>query len=98
MPEDLVLTDPVTRPSTLNYRVHRLDINATDSTIAITVVGTVNELLTFHYSGEVGRNYIRFLNTGNFSVTSMQRRVLQRLVTDGLLPPGTVQGAPDPPV
>jgi hypothetical protein len=97
MAEELTLSDPVTRPSTDDYRVHRLDLNATDGTVSITVVGTVGEMKTFHYSGAQGRNYIKIVNTGNFSVTSLQRRVLERLVTDGFLPAGTVTGTPDPP-
>lgn len=35
------------------------------------------------------------LNTGNFSTTSMIRRLLQHLVTHGKIPPSTVQGTPE---
>ena len=38
---------------------------------------------------------LRALNTVNLSTTSLQKRVIQRLVTDGKLPAGAVTGAPD---
>jgi hypothetical protein len=35
------------------------------------------------------------LNTGNFSTTSMVKRLLQHLVQHGKIPPSTVQGTPE---
>jgi hypothetical protein len=37
------------------------------------------------------------MNTANFSVNSMQKRVLQKLTNDGKLPPGMITGTPDVP-
>lgn len=47
------------------------------------------------YIGAEAIDLIKWMNTANFSVNSMQKRILQKLVADGKLPPGTIQGVPE---
>lgn len=49
----------------------------------------------YEYKGTQAVNLIKTLNTANCSTKSMQKRVLEKLSADGLLP-GTVTGTPDP--
>lgn len=49
------------------------------------------------YIGQEAHNMIKWLNTANFTTNSMQKRVLQKLMADGKLPLGTVQGTPESP-
>jgi len=50
----------------------------------------------YQYTGAVAVTMIKQLNTANLTTKSMQKRILEKLSADGLLP-GTVQGTPDPP-
>jgi hypothetical protein len=49
----------------------------------------------YQYKGKQAVQMIQTLNTANLSTKSMQKRILEKLSNDGLLP-GTVQGTPDP--
>ncbi len=48
----------------------------------------------FTYEGSTAVTLILALNKANLSITSLQRRILERLVADGKLT-GTVSGTPD---
>lgn len=50
---------------------------------------------THRYLGNEAMAMIRQLNTANLSVKSLQKRVLEKLSRDGIIP-GTVTGTPDP--
>ncbi len=50
---------------------------------------------SYQYTGKSATQMIQQLNTANLTNKSMQRRILEKLAADGLLP-GTVQGTPDP--
>lgn len=49
----------------------------------------------YQYTGKQAVNMIQALNTANLTQKSLQKRILEKLSADGLLP-GTVQGTPDP--
>lgn len=51
----------------------------------------------YEYTGTQAVEMMKWMNTANFSVNSMQKRVLQKLTQDGKLPPGNVTGTPDTP-
>lgn len=105
MAEELALTDPVVIPEkvTDKYRVVSLTFHREQLVLPATVPGLVfiglrdnnDEPSQYSYTGQVAIDYIKFLNTANFSTKSMQRRILEKLSADGLLP-GTVVGTPDP--
>jgi hypothetical protein len=48
------------------------------------------------YTGVLAQNMIKFINTGDFTVRSLHRRILEKLSADGVLV-GSVVGTPDPP-
>lgn len=99
MAEELTLTTPITKTSTSTYRVAKLDLSTGSVTegasVNIIVISNNEERTTINYSGQTAKDYITFINTGNFTVTSLQKRILQRLVSEGKLPPGNVTGAPE---
>jgi hypothetical protein len=106
--EELVLTDPIVIPGTTSakYRVVSLTLNHEAIMLAggepmppglvlIDVRDNNNVLSHYRYEGQVAQDYIKFLNTANFTVKSMHKRILEKLSADGYLP-GTVEGVPDP--
>jgi len=104
--EQLELTDPIVTPGTLtvSYRVLSLLLNwEGQPSIPGGILGTVDILLKDNLDGRLSHRYegqpaidmMKWLNTANFSVNSMHKRILQKLSNDGVIP-GTVTGTPDP--
>lgn len=113
MAEELVITDPVQPPPTTKYRLssvtYDLEMAIPDPNIPIGTPpppGVVNIKLKdnngqysqYQYIGEKAQTLIKQMNTANMSVKSMQKRLLERLTKDGMIPPATVQGDPEPPL
>lgn len=94
MAEQLDLTAPVVPPSITNYKVRYLELNWDAATIVVGLKGTNGESFRHAYSGTTATTLMNSLNTLNMSTTSLQKRILNRLVTDGVLA-GTVSGSPD---
>ena len=108
--EELELTDPVTEPAkttstfhvvslTLNHEAPAVIPEPGQETTAMVNIGLKDNLgkpWSYQYTGQVALDYIKFINTANFTVKSLHKRILERLSTDGVLP-GTVTGTPDPP-
>lgn len=101
--EQLELTDPVEKAKTIaNFRVVNLDLDyetisfagGEPGVISIDLRDNNNELFTHQYFGKEATDMMKWMNTANFSVNSMHKRILQKLSNDGVLP-GTVTGAPD---
>jgi hypothetical protein len=46
------------------------------------------------YNGTTAVTFMNQLNTANLAITSLERRVLQRLQTDGVIGSGTISGTP----
>jgi hypothetical protein len=103
--EELVLTDPIVQPEvvTSKFRVTSIVMNmdampAADGVPAymqIDLKDNNNAGHTVSYEGQVAKDYIKFINTANFSTKSLNKRLLEKLSADGQLP-GTVVGAPEP--
>jgi hypothetical protein len=110
MAEQLTLTDPVVVPEqvTSTYRVVALMLNSETVTAAdptgapspgLVVIQLRDNLgvgSSYQYVGAEAMDLIRYLNTGNFSIKSMQKRILEKLSKDGKLV-GTVAGTPEAP-
>lgn len=109
--EELVLTDPVVKPEEVksNFKVISitLDHEAIAHTgpppatveaglVAIRLKDNLGNYYTHQYTGKTAQDFIKYINTGNFTTNSLHKRVLQRLSNDGILP-GTVTGTPEPP-
>lgn len=98
--EELVLTTPKT---TTKYRVVAVTLNLEmemiiddPGAVLIELKDNLDQPSTYSYTGQTAVDMIKWLNTANLTTKSMQKRILERLSTDGYLP-GTVSGTPDPP-
>lgn len=103
--EQLELADPETEvKTTSHYRVISLHLDWELTILAGGEPGVVfiqlrdnnGELFSHKYLGNEATDMMKWMNTANFSVNSMHKRILQKLSNDGVLP-GTVTGSPDPP-
>lgn len=104
--EKLTLTVPEVKPeiSTTAYEIAFINLGWEASTIVIGLRGENGELKVFTYGGNnpdntaadrtKARNLMIALNKMNFTTNSLQKRVIQQLVTDGFIA-GTVTGTPD---
>jgi len=107
MAEDYTLTDPIVVPaeSTDKYKVSSMNLNMDcvfdtrgPGLVVIELKDNNDVKTSYRYEGQQAIDMMKWMNTANFSVNSMQKRVLQKLSQDGMLPPGNVTGVPDPPV
>lgn len=84
---------PVAQPSVTSYKVAQLNIGTEPPCIDVTVRDNTGGTKTVTYNGDMATTMLGQLNRGNFSVTSLQRAIINRLVADGHLPAGTVSGS-----
>lgn len=112
MAEELILTDPVTKPAetTTKYRVMAINMDiemmnfptsnpptpVPNGLIDIRLKDDIGKYLTHQYRGDEAINLMKVLNTANLTTKSMHKRILEKLSADGVIP-GTVTGTPDPP-
>lgn len=102
--EQLELTDPVTTPAvtTATFKVvgiamHMETVAAVSGAPGLIVIELKDNLgvrRSQRYEGQTAIDYMKFINTANFSTKSLHKRILERLSSEGVLP-GTVTGAPD---
>jgi len=92
MAESLTLTAP---QSVTDYKVVVLKLDWNQKAIVVVVQDTQGDKLKKSYSGATAEAMITALNKANLSTNSLQKRILEQLVTDGLLAAGTVTGTPD---
>jgi len=100
--EELVLTDPVVIPGVTKSKFHIISLTfgmegGPDTPPAIVSINLRDDNNIPHhhaYTGQEAQDFIKFVNTGNFTTKSLNKRVLEKLSTDGILP-GTVTGAPE---
>lgn len=97
MAESLVLDTPEVIPAkqTTDYRVVYEMKNLETRIFEVGVRGTNGEYIPARYVGDAAEQIIRQLNKADLSVKSEHKRILERLVADGFLKPGTVQGTPE---
>ena len=97
MPEQLVLTTPDVIPEkqTTGYRIVFVMKNLETQVFEAHARGTNGELIPARYEGDVAVQVIKQLNKADLSAKSEQKRILERMVADGHLKGGTVQGTPD---
>lgn len=102
--EELTLTTPVTVPSTTKYKVTRMMFDLEGMAgmepgrIEIALKDDHDRPVNASYMGQPALDFIKYINTANFTTVSLHKRVLNKLAADGKLPAGTVTGAPDPPI
>lgn len=79
------------------YHVAHLSLQwaGSDSLISITLLSSDNRTQISHsYTGVTAETMIKQLNKANLSTKSLQLRIMERLVLDGVIV-GTISGAPD---
>lgn len=101
--EELVLTDPVVVETTKSkFRVISLVLDTDGmpgmeppAMLLINLRDNNNAPYSHTYVGQEAQDFIKFINTANFTTKSLNKRILEKLSNDGILP-GTVTGAPEP--
>lgn len=104
MVEQLDLTTPIPATAATNdYEVEELylrrgRVNGAGGRVEIQLVANNGDVLHHIYRDEKGEtvasDLMRALNKADLSTNSLHKRILDRLVADGVLD-GTVSGAPD---
>ena len=95
MAERLDLTTPITPPSVTRYTIERLTLDWPGASIYLQLLGPNGEAASCVWTGDTATTLMRALNKVNLSIKSLQRRLLERAVADGLLTAGAVSGTPD---
>lgn len=94
--ESVTVATPVVQTTTA-YRVQLITFDLDASTIYVQIRGTNNELIQKTYgptTTPTGATLLHAINIGNFSGNSLLKAVYNRLLTDGVLPAGSVIGVP----
>ncbi len=94
MSEQLDLTTPITPPMRTSYAFSRLVLDLDSQVIQAVVKGTDGVEVRAEWTGSTAVSLMTILNSANLSTTSLVKRVLQKMVTDGKLPAGSVSGIP----
>jgi hypothetical protein len=92
MAEQLSLTVPETITT---YYISAILLDWDNATIRINVRDENGNIVKALYEGETATNLMTGLNKSDLSTNSLHKRILERLVSDGKLPGGTVTGTPD---
>lgn len=92
--EKIDLSTPIQAPSITTYTVMRLEMDWPNGTVHIGLADQLGGTKSFSYTGASATTMIKALNTSNFSVKSLQKRILEQLVSDGKLD-GVISGVPD---
>lgn len=95
MAEQLDLTSPEQdTPGTVTWRPFLLHLNWEAATIKAAFRGDNGEYTSIGYEGTDATTLMVALNKADLSVKSLQRRIMERVVSDGKLS-GTISGTPD---
>ena len=89
MPQKIRLTVPVE-----DYEVSALNLRFLDGLIEIEMTNTNGDRLIHLIQNPQATVLMRALNKADLSTNSLQKRIMERLVTDGVLT-GTISGTPD---
>ncbi len=94
MAEQLDLTTPIVPPTRTAYTFSRLVLDLEAQVIQAVVRGSDGVEVRGEWTGATAVALMTALNTANLSTLSLVKRVLQKMVTDGKLPAGSVSGTP----
>lgn len=89
MAEKVTLTTPVA-----DYEVSALDLQWTARRIVITLVNSRGDTFLHEILDPQATTLMVALNKANLTANSLHRRIMQQLITDGVIA-GTISGAPD---
>lgn len=94
MAEQLDLSTPSTPPTLTYWQVVYLELNWVSQSIRIGLLGTNQETAQHNYNGDEATTLMAQLNKADLSIKSLQRRILERMLAEGVLE-GTISGTPD---
>ena len=95
MSEKIDLTVAEIAPATSTYEIETLTLDVRGARIYIVLwCAATGKQKTHEYRDTTATQIMRALNTADLSVKSLQRRILERLIADGVLA-GNVTGSPD---
>lgn len=94
MAEQLNLTSPEIGETINDWKVTKLSLNWPGQLIVIELTSNINTKYVHQYSGQTATDFMIILNKINLSIKSLQRRILERLIADGVKL-GSIIGAPD---
>jgi len=89
VPQKIRLTVPVE-----DYEVSSLNLRFLEGLIEIEMTNTNGDRLVHLIQNPQATILMRALNKADLSTNSLQKRIMERLVTDGVLT-GTISGVPD---
>lgn len=92
--EQIDLTNPQPAPVATDYTIDRITFDWTGQNISIRLVSNNSEIISHHYTGTIAKNLMIALNKTDLSVKSLHRRVMEKLIADGVIV-GTISGTPD---
>ena len=95
MAETLVLTAPITYPSTTSWSLVEFSLRKSPWQVRLGLSGPNGESKSINFEGSEAQTYIVALNKRNATVTSNEKWTLNLLVTNRYLPAGSVSGTPD---
>lgn len=92
--EQVNLTNPIVRPNVTNYHISELILDWDNSKIVVQLKSDRDTLLIHSYEGDTAKNLMIALNKVNLSTRSLNQRIFDRLIADGVLI-GNVAGSVD---
>lgn len=93
--EAVTLTTPVIKTDT-TYSVKYIGLDYSASTIVVQLQSNTGFVVVKTYDANsvpTGSTLLHNLNTANFSVNSLMKAVYNRLLTDGVIPAGSITGS-----
>lgn len=93
--ERVDLSTPIVKPDVTTYEIGSLLLELRPNPrIVVTLVGSDGTGKVHEYTGSEALTMLRALNTAPLNVKSLHRRVMERLIADGVIG-GTISGVPD---
>lgn len=94
MAQKWTLTTPLVPPTVTTYEVTQLFMSRTMSVIHVEVTTNTGVVVSYTYTGATALTLLGQLNVANNFTIPLERRILERLATDGVIGPGSVTGTP----
>ena len=94
MAETIRVTTPAVPETYTDYQVMYLELDWELPRIVIRLRAPDDKRIAHNYTGATALTLMRGLNVANLSTVSLHRRVVNRLIADGVIS-GAVSGVPD---
>lgn len=94
MAELVTLTTPPVAAVSVDYRVVYLELDWEARRIVVKLLGSDGSRVGHNYLGATALTMMRALNTANLTTKSLHRRIIERLIADGVIT-GPISGVPD---